>query len=139
MHAQGADALTVHIEAVPDPRQTLRRIHDLDLLAGLALNPATPLSAVEPFLDECDIVLVMSVMPGFGGQTFERIALEKLATLRGRIRNDQFLEVDGGVNEQTIADCAKAGASLLVVGSAIFRTEEYGQSVGRLNSLVGAR
>ncbi len=135
----GADSLTVHIEALPDPRATLRRIHDLDLAAGLALNPDTPLSAIEPFLDECDIVLVMSVMPGFGGQKFERAALEKLATLRGRVRDDQLLEVDGGVNDRTIADCAKAGANLFVVGSAIFRTEDYGQSVGRLNSLIGGK
>jgi ribulose-phosphate 3-epimerase len=132
----GADSLTVHIEAVPDPRDTLRRIRDLDLAAGLALNPDTPLERIEPFLSQCDLVLVMSVMPGFGGQKFERVALEKLAALQGRIGDGCLLEVDGGVNDKTIADCAKAGANLFVVGSAIFRTNDYGPSVVRLNSLM---
>src|SRR5438093_99773 len=115
------------------PSMLLCDFRDLDRSAGLALNPGTPLSAIGPFLDACDIVLVMSVMPGFGGQKFERVALEKLAALRGRIRKDQLLEVDGGVNEKTIAECAQAGAHLVVVGSAIFRTRNYTQSVSQLH------
>jgi ribulose-phosphate 3-epimerase len=132
----GADSLTVHIEAVPDPREVLRRIRGLDRLAGLALNPGTPLSAIEPYVGECDIVLVMSVQPGFGGQKFQRVALEKLTTLGSLVSESQLLEVDGGVNDKTIADCAKAGAKLFVVGSAIFRTEDYGQSMTRLSGLI---
>jgi ribulose-phosphate 3-epimerase len=132
----GADSMTIHIEAVPDPQEVLGHIRRLDRLAGLALNPSTPLSAIEPFLDLCDIVLVMSVQPGFGGQKFERVALEKLQTLRGRVRAAQLLEVDGGVNDKTIAECRAAGADLFVVGSAIFRSKDYGESLSRLNGLV---
>ncbi len=133
----GADTLTIHIEAVQEPRDVLRQIRDLGLAAGLALNPHTPLAAIEDFLEECDIVLVMSVNAGFGGQKFERVALEKLNELRGKVNHQQLLEVDGGVNDKTIADCAKAGAHLFVVGSAIFRTQDYGQSLRRLNSFIG--
>jgi ribulose-phosphate 3-epimerase len=132
----GADTMTIHVEAVPDPRPVLDRIRSLGALAGLSLNPPTPLSAIEPSLPHCDIVLVMSVMPGFGGQQFEPVALEKLRTLHARPDCDVLLEVDGGVNRKTIAACAEAGADLLVIGAAITQSADYGEAVTQLSSLA---
>src|SRR5690606_15077160 len=97
----------------------------LDCVSSLAFNPGTPLEKIENCLDECDSVLVMSVSPGFGGQSFQQVALEKLQTLRERLGNDIMLEVDGGVNEHTIGDCRAAGADLFVVGSGIFGGDDY--------------
>lgn len=134
----GADSLTIHIEAEADPRDTLRKIRSLGLAAGLALNPGTPLAAVEPFLKACDLLLVMSVQPGFGGQKFQPVALEKLTALR-RTAPDLLLEVDGGVNNSTISPCVQAGAQLLVAGSAIFRTADYTASMRQLQAECGKR
>ena len=87
----GADLMTIHIEAVPEPRPLLRQIRKLGAVAGLRLNPPTPVAAVEAYLDDCDLVLVMSVMPGFGGQEFEPVALEKLRRLRAVGRPELLL------------------------------------------------
>jgi ribulose-phosphate 3-epimerase len=132
----GADSLTIHIEAEPQPGPLLARIRDLGVGAGLALNPKTPVRSVEPYLADCDLLLVMSVEPGFGGQKFEPVALEKLRHLRKIAPDSLLLEVDGGVNESTIAECAEAGAQLFVTGSAIFKQSDYTQSVSRLSRLV---
>lgn len=136
--AAGADTLTVHVEAAADPRPLLDRIRALDCVAGLALNPPTPLSAVEPFLLYCDIVLVMSVMPGFGGQEFAPIALKKLESLRANKNCRALLEVDGGVTVETTPDCAAAGADLFVAGTAVFRSDNYEVAIGQLQSLATA-
>lgn len=133
----GADVITFHIEAEPNPRPVLEEIRSLGALAGIVLNPMTPVSAVEPCLDLCDVVLVMSVQAGFGGQSFNRIALEKLGEVR-RLAPHVLLEIDGGVNEDTVRSCVAAGAQLLVAGSAIFGHRDYAQSVGRLNALARA-
>src|SRR5690606_10782292 len=109
----GADFLTIHVEVEPDPRATLDEIRSLGAGAGLSLNPPTPATAVEPFLDCCDLVLVMSVMPGFGGQQFDPVALEKLSRFRKSGPSRLLLAVDGGVNEKTIGRCARAGANIL--------------------------
>jgi ribulose-phosphate 3-epimerase len=130
----GADNMTIHIEAVPDPRPVLDKIRALGASAGLAINPPTPLSAIEPFLAHCDLILVMSVMPGFGGQKFDPVALDKLSTLRGRPDVRALLEVDGGVSVETIGKCAEAGAELFVTGSAIFRHENYSTAVHELRA-----
>lgn len=135
----GADGMTIHIEAAPDPRPTLNKIRSLGAWAGLSLNPPTPLSAIEPFLTYCDLVLVMSVMPGFGGQEFDPIALEKLRALRTRRDVDALLEVDGGVNPATIGDCAEAGAELFVAGVAVFHTDDYATTIGQLQTEARAR
>ena len=132
----GADIMTIHVEAAPQPRPLLEKIRDLGAGAGLALNPPTPLSAIEGCLDVCDLVLVMSVMPGFGGQKFDKAALEKLSALRERVDDGVLLEVDGGVNQATIESCAAAGAQLLVVGSAIFATADYTASARQLAQLA---
>jgi ribulose-phosphate 3-epimerase len=130
----GADSMTIHVEAVPDPRPVLDKIRSLGALAGLALNPPTPLSAIEAFLPHCDLVLVMSVMPGFGGQKFEDEALEKLRELRNRDDVDALLEVDGGVDLQTVGSCAEAGAELFVAGTAIYRSGDYAETIEKLRS-----
>ncbi len=136
--AAGADALTIHVEATTDPRPVLDKIRDLGALAGLALNPPTPLPTIEASLPYCDLVLVMSVMPGFGGQQFDRRALDKLRTLDTRDDVDALLEVDGGVNAETIGACAEAGAELFVVGVAIFRSKDYTAAIRRLHGLARA-
>ncbi len=132
----GADSMTIHVEAVGDARPVLEEIRQSGAAAGLALNPPTPLSAIEPLLDACDLVLVMSVMPGFGGQKFDPVALEKLAALKKIVGPDVLLEVDGGVKTSNIAKCTEAGAQLLVVGSAIFGNEDYTASTRELMRLV---
>lgn len=134
----GADTITFHIEAVEDPRPVLAKIRERGVGAGIALNPATPLSDIASCLDLVDIVLVMSVNAGFGGQKFDRVALDKLKLVREMTRPEVLLEVDGGVNQQTIADCASAGAQLFVVGSAIFSHPPYGQVVKELADLAKA-
>jgi ribulose-phosphate 3-epimerase len=134
----GADVVTFHVEAVPDPAPLLDRIESLGAARGLALNPATPLSQVEPYLDRCDLVLVMSVPAGFGGQPFDPVALDKLETLRSAGTGDFALQVDGGVNPDTIGDCSRAGAELFVVGSAIFRQTDYAAAVDELRWLAGS-
>lgn len=134
----GADVISIHIEAVSDPRPALEQIRRLGAAAGIALNPGTPLERVDGVLDVCDLVLVMSVEAGFGGQSFNPIALDKLARLREQTGPEVVLEVDGGVNAATIASCAQAGAQLFVVGSAIFRESSYRAAVSRLTSLAVA-
>lgn len=132
----GADHVTIHIEAAPQPRTLLERIRTAGATAGLALNPSTPLSAVEESLDACDLLLVMSVEPGFGGQAFEPAALEKLRIIASGPHHGLLLEVDGGVNDATIAACAEAGADLFVVGSAIFHHDDYSPRIEKLTRLA---
>lgn len=134
--AAGSDQITIHVEAVADPRPLLEEIRALGAAAGLALNPPTAVSAIEAALPYCNSVLVMSVMPGFGGQSFAPIALEKLAALRKRDDWQGLLEVDGGINHETIAACATAGADLFVIGSAIFGADNYSTRVRELTDLA---
>ena len=95
----------------PDPRPVLAAVRDAGAAAGLAINPTTPVSDIAPYLADCDLVLVMSVMPGFGGQSFERSALEKLRILRHQ-SSEMLLEIDGGINHDTVRACAQAVRSL---------------------------
>ncbi len=132
----GADVLTIHVEAVDDPRPVLQRIRDLNVPAGVALNPGTPLSDIEGCLDLCDLALVMSVEAGFGGQEFMPVAFDKLRRLREIAGEDLLLEVDGGVNRTTVADCTAAGAQLLVIGSAFFQNSNYSMTLGELTGLA---
>jgi ribulose-phosphate 3-epimerase len=132
----GASGMTIHAEAVADPADVLQKIRSLGAAAGLAINPPTPAEQIRPYLDLCDIVLVMSVMPGFGGQEFNPVALEKLRMLRGLVRADCLLEIDGGINPKTIRPSVDAGAQLLVIGSAIFKHNDYQAALGDLTSLA---
>jgi ribulose-phosphate 3-epimerase len=131
----GASSLTIHVEAVEDPRPVLEKIRACDAVASLALNPPTPLEAILPSLPYCDMVLCMSVMPGFGAQKFDPVALEKLRTLKSQ-HSELVLEIDGGVNEKTIAACTRAGAQMLVTGAAVFRHDApYAKSLAELTEL----
>lgn len=134
----GADIITIHAEAAPEPTELLEQIRDLGAAAGLAFNPSTPLEAVEPFMESCDLVLVMSVEPGFGGQAFEASAIDKISALRRALPDQTLLEVDGGVNAKTIADCCQAGVDLLVVGSAILTTDDYAAAISRLSDIAAS-
>lgn len=120
----GADILTIHPEAGPHAHRTLQAIAARGITPGIALNPGTPASVVQPLLDMVGLVLVMSVNPGFGGQKFIPSQLEKLRTLRAMIDasgRDIILEVDGGVNAETARDVIAAGARALVAGTAVFK------------------
>jgi ribulose-phosphate 3-epimerase len=128
----GADLITFHIEALPQPSDLLAKIRSQGVAAGLAINPSTEMRHVLPWVSECDLVLVMSVEAGFGGQAFNPIALERLSELRKGYGPDLLLEVDGGVNLKTVGQCTSSGADLLVVGSAIFREADYCQAMTRL-------
>jgi ribulose-phosphate 3-epimerase len=132
----GADVITVHVEACEDVARVLGTIQQMGLGAGLALNPSTPFETLEPGLAACDMVLIMSVEAGFGGQEFNPVALKRLRMLRDRSDQDWLLQVDGGVNAETIADCVAAGAHTLVVGSAIFNQRPYREEVKRLKKLA---
>jgi ribulose-phosphate 3-epimerase len=120
----GADVISFHPEAGPHVHRTIQLVKSLGKKAGLVLNPATPLAAVEPVLGDLDLVLVMSVNPGFGGQAFIESQLAKIASLRKAIDalgKPIDLEVDGGVNVDTARRCVQAGADVLVAGTAVFR------------------
>ena len=121
--AAGASGLTIHVEAAPHLHRQLTRIRELGALAGVAVNPATPLSAVDDVLDQLDHLLVMSVNPGFGGQQFIERSIAKVALARRRLDaagSRATLEVDGGINRTTIAACWRAGADTFVAGNAVF-------------------
>ncbi|MEM7313816.1 MAG: ribulose-phosphate 3-epimerase [Planctomycetota bacterium] len=132
----GADAITFHIEACPDPQPVLKRIRELGAASGIVVNPKTPLEKIESCVGLCDIVLIMSVEAGFGGQSFQSSTLERLVQAREMFGPDVLLEVDGGVNKTTIGDCVQNGAELLVAGSAIFRQRDYQVAVSELNDLA---
>ena len=118
----GADRLTVHVEAGPHLHRSLQAIRGLGKKAGVTLCPATPETTIEHVLDDVDLVLVMTVNPGFGGQTFIRSQLEKIRRIRAMIAGRPIrLEVDGGITPQTAIEAVQAGADTLVAGSSIFR------------------
>ena len=121
----GADHLTFHVEAVEDPAAAISRIASAGLSTGLALNPDTPVERVLPWIAEVDLVLVMSIHPGFSGQAFMPEVLEKMAEIAPRLRPEQRLEVDGGVNPTTAAACREAGVDVLVSASSIFGSDDY--------------
>ena len=133
----GADVISFHPEAGPHVHRTIQLVKSLGKKAGLVLNPATPLAAVEPVLGDLDLVLVMSVNPGFGGQAFIESQLAKIASLRKAIDalgKPIDLEVDGGINAETARRCVQAGADVLVAGTAVFRggPADYGANIRAL-------
>ncbi len=122
----GADIITIHREAVEDPIPVLKQIRDVGCAAGIAINPPTPVSEIAEALPHCDLALIMSVNAGFGGQKFDTSALGKLEEVRKLPGGETLLlEIDGGINSDTIGAATAAGAELLVAGSAIFRQEDY--------------
>ena len=129
----GADLITIHPEAGPHLHRGLQTIRALGKRAGVALNPGTPIDVIEPVLDELDLVLVMTVNPGFGGQRFIEASLDKIRRARALLAGrGVHLEVDGGINGETAARVVAAGADVLVAGSAIFGTADYGGAVQSL-------
>ncbi len=137
-YESGADAITFHIEACDNPRPVLEKIRTLGAASGIVVNPKTPLSKIESCVGLCDIVLIMSVEAGFGGQSFQPSTLERLVEARTMFGPDVLLEVDGGVNKSTIIECVQNGAELLVAGSAIFRQSDYRTAVSDLNDLAAS-
>lgn len=120
----GSDIITVHPDSGPHLHRTLQTIRGYGIKSGIALNPATHADVIDYVIDDIDLILVMSVNPGFGGQSFINSQLAKIATLREKVRvsgRDIIIEVDGGVNPMNASDCIKAGATALVAGSAVFK------------------
>ena len=123
----GADNITVHVETCPHLHRTIEAIHNLGVKAGVTLNPATPLSMLEEVLPLVDLVLIMSVNPGFGGQAFIEGSLKKIGRLRqmlNQVNPQAWLQVDGGVKVNNTAEIVRAGANVLVAGSAIFGSKQ---------------
>jgi len=138
----GAASVTFHIEACRAPVRLSRDLHRHGARAGMALRPATPIEPYADLLPEVDMVLVMTVEPGFGGQEFLDVCLPKIRRARELIENsgaDIWLQVDGGVTLETIERCADAGADVFVAGSAVFGAEDADQMVGRLRRRASAR
>jgi len=125
----GCNSITVHVEAESDPVPTLDAIREAGIIAGVAINPPTDVRRLDPLFDHCDLVLVMSVNPGFGGQSFMPEVLSKLEYIKDRCRPNTILSIDGGIGLQTIGTAAAAGAEHFVVGSAIFDQEDYGAAI----------
>jgi len=137
----GADWITVHVEACPHLHRTVSRIRELGKKAGVVLNPATPLESLDFILEEVDLVMLMSVNPGFGGQSFISSALRKIDQLKRRI--DELglaagIEVDGGISAATIGRVAEAGANIFVAGSAIYRKTNYQSVISEMRALAEA-
>lgn len=131
----GADIITVHVEACPHLHRTIQIIKDLKVKAGVVLNPATPLFTLDEILGEIDLVLLMSVNPGFGGQKFIPSVLEKIKLLRetiDRCNKEIDLEVDGGVKAENVKAIKAAGANVLVAGSAVFNSKDYKKTIKML-------
>ncbi|MEQ9447381.1 MAG: ribulose-phosphate 3-epimerase [Rhodospirillaceae bacterium] len=131
----GADIVTVHAEAGAHLDRSLQVIKALGKRAGVSLNPSTPPEAVEYVLDKLDLILVMTVNPGFGGQSFLRSQLGKISRLRAMIGDRPIeLEVDGGINPETATECVAAGADVLVAGTAVFSGGDYAANISRLRA-----
>jgi len=135
----GADWITVHVEACTHLHRTVTRIKELGKKAGVVLNPATSLSTLDYVLEEVDVVMLMSVNPGFGGQSFIPSTLAKIWQLRQRIDAmglNVAIEIDGGISVHTIADVAEAGANVFVAGSAIYNSDDYESTIVSLRKLA---
>ncbi|MEA3546494.1 MAG: ribulose-phosphate 3-epimerase [Thermodesulfobacteriota bacterium] len=131
----GADWITVHVETCTHLHRTINRIKELGKKAGAVLNPATPLSMLDYILEDVDLVMLMSVNPGFGGQSFIPSTLDKTKALKARIDERGLnvgIEIDGGVSPKTISAIASAGANIFVAGSAVFGAPDYGQAISAM-------
>jgi len=135
----GADSVTFHYEAAKDSHKLIKEIHAMKSRVGLAIKPKTPLSDVKEFLSDIDVLLVMTVEPGFGGQSFMTEMLEKVKEARSIINNEKlkmWVQVDGGVGTKTIEEASRAGADFLVVGSAAFSAQDPGKTMKELRELA---
>lgn len=132
----GCDLITFHIEVAPEPGKVVEHIRKQGVKVGVCLNPTTPDSTIDAIISDVDLVLVMSVWPGFGGQKFIADVLPKVTELRHRLRPDQRLEIDGGVDATTIASAAAAGADTFVAGTAIFGKPDPAAAMLELEKLA---
>ena len=135
----GADLISFHPNATKDVSETIKKIKDLGCQAGIAINPAEEVVVAEQHLEDIDLVLLMSVNPGFGGQKFIDSVLEKISFIRNLIdksSNQVRLEVDGGINPENISIVSEAGADTFVLGSAIFNTDDYSNTISALRSNI---
>jgi ribulose-phosphate 3-epimerase len=136
----GADLISVQVEACPHLNRTIQMIKSLDLRAGVVLNPSTTLSAIEWILEDVDFVMIMSVNPGFGGQKFIPNSIDKIRALRKMFQDrglSKLIEIDGGVNEKTIKIISDAGVDVFVAGSAIFKSQDYKETIFKFRELIG--
>ncbi|MGF7185700.1 ribulose-phosphate 3-epimerase [Desulfitispora alkaliphila] len=134
----GADLITVHVEACPHLHRTLQNIKQNNKLAGVALNPSTPLETIKYVLGEIDLILLMTVNPGFGGQAFIPEVITKINDLKKLMESNNLsipIQVDGGINKETGAKVVAAGAEILVAGSAIFKAEDIANAVNELKNI----
>ncbi len=138
--SSGANIITVHVEACPHLHRTIHSIKELGVKAGVALNPATPLSSIEEIIPHSDLILIMSVNPGFGGQVFIPESLDKISRLRRMLDNENLaieLEVDGGINIDNAPGIVKAGANVLAVGNSVFKAKEgISQALQRIREVI---
>jgi len=130
----GADRITIHVESEGNTADTIRRIRDAGKGAGLALNPDTPAKEALPFLENVDMVLAMTVYPGFGGQSFMESVMPKIEVVRKAAGDDYLVQVDGGIDENTIKTAAGAGANVIVAGTSIFRAEDPARAIKELRT-----
>ena len=130
----GADLITLHLEADSDVEKTIEAIHAAGCKAAVSVKPATPVEEVFPYLDRLDMVLIMSVEPGFGGQKFMPQAMDKIAALRERAGDGLMIQVDGGVDANTAPLCTRAGADVLVAGSAVFGKKNRKEAILAIRS-----
>ena len=138
--AAGSDMVTFHIEAEPDPLPLLDKLHQAGRKGGIALRPATPVETVIPFVSHCDMVVVMTVEPGFGGQSFMEEPLDKIAAIRAAGAADLEVQVDGGITAETLPRALAAGANVFVAGSAVFGGDDVAGNIAALRSaMAGGR
>jgi len=128
----GATNFTFHIEVVPDPIELAAAVHKAGMSAGLAINPPSNVDLILPFVEHFDLILIMSVHPGFSGQAFISSVLDKVRRVKPLLRADQRLEIDGGVNAETAPQCLQAGCDVLVAASAIFHASDYARAIADL-------
>jgi len=135
----GSDWITIHAETCPHLKRMIKKVHQLRARPGIVLKPATPLKTLFPVLDEIDLVLIMSVNPGFGGQSFIPSTLKKIERLRKIVDQNRYpleIEVDGGVKVENIREVSTAGGDVFVVGTGIFKTENYEKTIRRLRQEI---
>jgi len=138
----GANILTVHYEAAIHLHRTVQWIKDSGVKAGVSLNPATPIWTLESIISEVDLILVMSVNPGFGGQEFIPYSIDKIKQLRRLIMDKKLntlIEVDGGINLNNAKDIMDAGADIIVMGTAFFNSKDYGKTIKEFRNIIGKR
>jgi ribulose-phosphate 3-epimerase len=137
----GSTWITIHAEVCPRLSQLIKKIRKLNIRPGVVLNPPTPLKILHPILDEIDLVLLMSVNPGFGGQSFIPSTLKKVERLRKIIDQNHYaleIEVDGGIKVENIREVSRAGGDIFVLGTGIFKTKDYGETIRKLRQKINA-